>query len=106
MVSFTAGATTTKLGHKQKTEFTKTFDVTVNAVSVVNKVVFKSTTQVKDFNVLRFKIVAESQNQLAIITDVGWRNSNQLNKNIPYIEKLKDDLVIKESPARYCRSNC
>lgn len=108
MVSFTAGATTTKLEQKQKTEFVKVLDAQTNAVSVVNdcQVAFQDAAQINGFIAVEFKIESEPRTHLAIITDVGWRKSNQLLDNIPYTEKLKENLLTSDNPARYCRINC
>jgi hypothetical protein len=85
MISFTAGATTTKLEQKQKTEFVKTFNVESNAVSVENNCQFvfvltdakiKTDFKVKSFEVIKPIILSEATND-----DVGWRNS-RLNYNL------------------------
>jgi hypothetical protein len=80
MVSFTAGATTTKPEQKQKTEFIKGVTTQINAVSVENhyQVVFVNTDakiktefKVKSFEVNK-PITSEATND-----DVGWKVSKK-----------------------------
>lgn len=96
MVSFTAGATTTKPEQKQKTEFVKGLTFDINAVSVENdfKGAFVSTDakikiefEVKSFELIK-PITSHETND-----DVGWRYSTlnynlNLKSNLPGINRI------------------
>jgi hypothetical protein len=96
MVSFTAGATTTKLEQKQKTEFVKTFNVETIAVSVeidypFVSVVTEATTK-KDVKVKSFELIKPITSE-ATNDDVGWRDlmfnySYILKSNLPGIDRI------------------
>lgn len=95
MMAFTATATTHVPEQKQKPELVKEFTFQANAVSVENdyqvaSVLMDVTAEPNDINVVQFKNLTESYNHLAIVADVGWRNSKQRFTNIPYKEKLLD----------------
>ncbi len=91
LTSFTAGATTTKLEQKQKTELVKGFTTTINAVSVENDYQFvfvSSDAKIKtEFEVKSFELIKPITSQ-AINDDVGWRDSG-LNYNL----NLKSNLL-------------
>ena len=91
MISFTVLGSTPTLEQKQKIEIVKNFNVFAAVENV----------QIADFTFATVKVnhevshsvdykqmLLESFNTLAIITDVGWRNSRQNFKKIPYTEKL------------------
>jgi hypothetical protein len=84
MVSFTAGATTTKPEQKQKTEFVKGLTAEINAVSVANdcQVAFVARDAIikTEFKVKSFELIKPITSD-AINDDVGWRNSS-LNYNL------------------------
>jgi hypothetical protein len=87
MVSFTAGATTTKPEQKQKTEFIKGLTFDVNAVSVENDYQFAfvaTDAKIKRvFKVKSFELIKPITSE-AINDDVGWRNS-RFNYNLKSI---------------------
>lgn len=107
MVSFTAGATTTKPEQKQKTEFVKGLTFGINPVSVENdfKVAFVSTDakiktefEVKSFELMK-PITSNETND-----DVGWRYS-KLNYNL----NLKSNLPVANRipiTAASCKLRC
>lgn len=104
MVSFTAGATTTKLEQKEKTELVKAFSVETSAVSVANdyQVVFIALNATIRESFERIKPVTFKET----IVDVGWRNSN-------YNLYFKSDLLQKNRIHKFSnkeivriRTNC
>ena len=106
MMVFTATAHTAKLEQKQKTEFvaevsSQAYDVCVNDYQVAS-VLTDVTAEQSDMNVVQFENVTESYNHLAIIADVGWRNSKQRFSNIQNKEKVlpgsKNDLKLTKIP--------
>ena len=94
MMVFTATATTAKLEQKQKSELVKQVTAPTNAVVVNEFQAVSIKTDVaksNDINVVQLETVTYPVNYLAIVTDVGWRSLRQLNKNIPYTEKLLEN---------------
>ena len=113
MMAFTATATTHVPEQKQKPELVKEFTFQANTVSVENdyqvaSVLMDVTAEPSDMNVVQFENVTESYNHLAIVADVGWRNSKQRFSNIQNKEKVlqnyKNDLkltkIIKQNRIR------
>ena len=107
MMAFTATATTHVPEQKQKPELVKEFTFQANAVSVENDyqvatVLTDVTAEPSDMNVVQFENVTESYNHLAIVADVGWRNSKQRYCNIQYKKKVlpgsKNDLKLTKIP--------
>ena len=109
MIVFTSPAVTAKTEQKSQCEFVKDISPVATAVFTANDYnlvsVFADATIKTEFKVKSFE-PKEPLTCLAIITDVGWRSSNQLFNKIFYREKLKENLFTSDNPTRYCRSNC
>ena len=88
MMVFTAGASTPKLEHKQKTEVVKQFTLQTTTAVSVEKLLFNSSTfcpgtlQNANFKVVNFEAL-KSANTIMFIDDVGWYSCN---RNINYIQ--------------------
>lgn len=114
MVSFTAGATTTKLEQKQKTELVKAFSVETSIVSVGNdyQVVFVETdAKIKtEFKVKSFGQI-KPLTFVATIDDVGWRNSRfnynlNLKSNLPGTYRIPIDANLHNKERVKIRCDC
>lgn len=95
MMVFTATAHTAKLEQKQKPELVKELLLVANTVSVVNEYQFvlvsTKATIFLNQSVQNFKIENDFLTFYTIITDVGWKVSNQRFSQIPYTEKFLEN---------------
>ncbi len=107
MMAFTATAHTAKLEQKHQCEFVKDVSQVATAVFTVNDyqvatVLTDVTAEPSDINVVHFENVTESYSHLAIVADVGWRNSKQRFSNIQNTELIvknsKNDLKLSIIP--------
>ena len=98
MISLTSMASTSLTEQKQKTTFcmdvlSPVVGIVVNECQVTSVLI--DAAQLNDINVMQLKNVAEPETSLAIITDVGWQNSNVNYNKIPFTEKFIDKNLIK-----------
>lgn len=111
MISLTAFASTSKLDHKQKTEFETEPTFQIQAVNVDNDFqevfVLTRTTFLNNSEAEVFTIFI---NPVAILNDVGWKRKKQSYQSISYQDKLLENYTLnfknQFNSVPNMRSNC